>query len=227
MPSFLAAIRSRPAFAAYGLLAGLFAAGVGVDSFRSRNPASHPPAKVPILAEAPRYARDWQTVRMPPPPEIVALKPTSRDLEALAARFKLPDLIRTQPGGAEPEAKNSGFRLFKHDAATEAQPGDRIILNSFKVPKMPWGGEGLATLRPTGETDVHLIAAPRPRIELLGQWGLGALAGQDTDGNRWRAYGFIEPLRLGSVYLRGEAGAEGRAGSTGAYALVGFEWRRR
>ena len=226
MAKLLALLKSRPLFAAYGALAALFLSGVGLDSCRARSIRSNPPAGVPILVEPTRYARDWETERVTcPEPGIVALKPSPRDLEAIAAKFKLPDLIQTR--SAEPEAKPSGFRLFGRDAVTEALPGDRRILNAFKVPKMPWGGEGLATLRPTGETDVHLLAAPRPRLELAGQWGFGGLIGQDTEGGRWRAYGFVEPLRLGSVWLRGEAGAEGRIGGSAAYVLVGAEWRRR
>lgn len=226
MSKALAFLKSRPLFAAYGALAALFLSGVGLDSIRGRT-GKVAPAGVPILVEASRYARDWETERVTCPPlGIVALKPSSRDLEALAERFKLPDLIDTTRS-AEPEAQDSGFRLFKRDAATEALPGDRRILKAFNVPKMPWGGEGLATLRPTGETDVHLLAAPRPRLEIAGQWGFGGLIGQDTEGGRWRAYGFIEPLRLGSVWLRGEAGTEGRESGATAYVLVGAEWRRK
>ena len=226
MSKALAFLKSRPLFAAYGALAALFLSGVGLDSIRGRNVKATAPAGVPILVEAPRYARDWETERVTCPPlGIVAQKPSSRDLEAIAERFKLPDLIQTR--SAEPEAKPSGFRLFGRDAVTEALPGDRRILKAFNVPKMPWGGEGLATLRPTGETDVHLLAAPRPRLEIAGQWGFGGLIGQDTDGGRWRAYGFVEPLRLGSVWLRGEAGAEGRQDGSTAYVLLGAEWRRK
>lgn len=216
-------ITSRPAFALFGLLAGLFLAAQGIGTFKKPDP----PAGVAIRADPPRYARDWgREVVACPSGGIVALRPAQRELEAIAERFDLPDLVgkdAQDPTSARP----SPFQLFKRD--DPATLGDRKILNAFAVPKMPWGGEGLATLRPDGVTDVHLIAAPRPRFELSRQWGGGAMVGlSDVDafGERWKAYLFAEPLRVGSVWLRGEAGIEGRGGTQGWYALGGIEWRR-
>lgn len=220
----LSALASRPAFAAFGLVAGLFVSAQ-IGGIFAKPP---PPPGIAVRAEAPRSARDWLTVTVPcPEGGIVALRPSSNELAAVAERYGLPDLLPVPVPGMV-EAKPSPFRLFGKDAP--ATLGDRKILNAFAVPKMPWGGEGLATLRPDGVTDVHLIAASRPRFELSRQWGMGAMVGMsdvDTFGERWRTYLFVEPLRVGSVYVRGEVGLESRNGASGWYALAGLEWKRK
>lgn len=213
----------RPAFALFGLLAGLFLAAQGVGTFKKPDP----PAGVAVRVQPPRYARDWQAVRVECPSDgIVALRPAQRELVSIANKFDLPDLVATKATDLKPSDVHR-FGLF--GKSEPGQLGERKILNAFAVPRMPWGGEGLATLRPDGVTDVHILANPRPRSEFTRQWGGGAMVGlsdEDAFGQRWRAYLFAEPLRVGSVWLRGEAGLEGRAGTQGYYALLGFEWRR-
>ncbi|OHD17925.1 MAG: hypothetical protein A2Y38_13320 [Spirochaetes bacterium GWB1_59_5] len=56
-------------------------------------------------------------------------------------------------------------------------------------------------------------------------WGLGILGGTGEGGRRFRGYGLFEPLRIGRVVIRGEAGVEGRASETGWYAMAGGEIR--
>lgn len=60
---------------------------------------------------------------------------------------------------------------------------------------------------------------------LRGAFGLGGLWGKGSDGERFRAYGFAEPVKVGRFRLRGEAGVEGRAGETSWYAMAGAEIR--
>lgn len=75
------------------------------------------------------------------------------------------------------------------------------------------------------EVEIRTVQSGRKFFGPTGTYGLGALYGAGSDGQRWRAYGFAEPLRVGRVRLRGEAGVESRAGVTDWYAMVGGEVR--
>lgn len=88
--------------------------------------------------------------------------------------------------------------------------------------------EILATL-PEGtgprEVEIRTRQSAGSFWSLRGAYGLGALYGTGSDGERWRAYGFAEPVKVGRWLLRGEAGVEARAGVTDWYAMVGGEVR--
>jgi hypothetical protein len=44
---------------------------------------------------------------------------------------------------------------------------------------------------------------------------------------RGRAWGAVEPLRFGRLHLRGEIGADVRAGVTDGYVMAGVVWRSK
>lgn len=152
---------------------------------------------------------------------IVALRPSEKERRKLERNF-----------GVKLSAESPSRKLsdIGSDASKES-PGkvtQREVLAVRELPPMPTGGRALITLPPGGgEVEVTIKANRAKFLELTGIYGIGALAGLDQDGQRWRGYAFYEPLRLGRLHTRVEAGAEGRSGDSGLYAMAGVEIRSR
>jgi hypothetical protein len=123
-------------------------------------------------------------------------------------------------GGA---ASGPEFHLFP--GAPEPRSSESTILGEYRVPRAPHGGTELAELFGDGHLRLTFRARPTPYIEWRNAVEIGGLYGVGDDGQRWRAWAGWEPLRLGRIYLRGEAGGEGRAGGVGWYAMAGAVWR--
>lgn len=204
-------VSSRAGVALAALGCGLLLAGECSTHREARRTATAPV----VLKDTPQAAKmatetlSCQTVKV--------LRPTPKEARRIEERFGpiLGEIVAPEPTG------DSGRAFEGH----ELEPR---ILALKTVPKAPYGGEALVTLQPSGQTDVTFRANPRPFVEVRGVYGLGGLGGLDSEGRRWRAYGFAEPLRVGRFHLRGEGGVEGRGdGSSGWYALAGAELRLR
>ncbi|MBL0220042.1 MAG: hypothetical protein IPQ07_40020 [Myxococcales bacterium] len=114
------------------------------------------------------------------------------------------------------------------DASGKAIPGGfagaEVALEEVTLPRLPEGGSALVTRTASGDVSVHIAPKPRRFFELSPVWAVGALV-SPLDTARSRVYVRFDGLRLGRVHVVGEAGQEWRAGSAGAYAMVGAELR--
>lgn len=210
---------SRPALAAAALLAGVLVAGE-CNRFRGQArreavPTPAPPTKLELGSRV--VTLPCETVQ--------TLEPGRRDRERLAERYHRPDL-RT-PAGTESASKskepNAGGPSGK---AIDGQIAR--ILGERELPALPRGGTALITFEPGGAVAVTVAPKPERLFELSTTWEVGALAGVGTAGDtRARGWAAVEPLRWGNLHLRAEAGADLRAGTSDAYAMVGAVWRSK
>lgn len=150
---------------------------------------------------------------------VVALEPTERDRRRLAERYGRPELATPAPPSERGALAGDGSAI----------PGSVVrILAERELPVLPAGGTALVTLEPDGRTSVTVKPTPEKLLEWRATWELGGLYGLDTEGEtRGRAWAAVEPLRFGRIHLRGELGADVRAGVTDGYVMAGAVWRSR
>lgn len=159
----------------------------------------------------PAPAEERAEVKVLPCREIQAIEPTPRDRRRLAERYNRPDLSA--------EATARAFELGLNAAE---------IVGEKELEPMPAGGTVLVTLEPDGRVVVTADPAPEKLIAWGATWELGAMAGLDSEQEtRGRAWAAVEPIRFGRIHLRGELGADVRAGVTDGYAMVGAVWRSK
>jgi hypothetical protein len=160
--------------------------------------------------------------------DVVAIDPKPRDRERLAERYNRPDLVRRSAGISDiPRAAESGDNANVHSGLTFAQ-GETAILGERELPPLPAGGTALLTLEPDGRVEVTVKPDPVPLFDWRTTWEVGGMYGKGTAGDtRARAWAAVEPIRFGGFHLRGEIGADVRAGLTDGYAMVGVVWRSK
>ena len=109
-----------------------------------------------------------------------------------------------------------------------------LLVDGRPYPESPAGGKLWVTLESDGSANV--IAKPNEPeplpeerfwqfgnvFELGGLYGIGQ--GGDTRSRAWAAW---EPVRLGRIHLRAEAGVDLRAGQSDGYVMGGAVWRSK
>lgn len=171
---------------------------------RAQEAAVAPQVAPPTKAE--ERAQD----KVVPCVDVKAIEPSRKERARVAEEYHRPDLA---PLAGEFERR-----------PPSARPAE--IVGERVLPLMPDGGRALITLEPDGRVEVTTVANPEPFFGWRSAYEAGALYGVGSGGDaRWRAWAAVEPLRLGRVHLRVEAGAEQRAGQVDAYAMAGAVWR--
>jgi len=161
----------------------------------------------------------------------VVAPPTKAEEKAEERPLPCVDVKAIEPGKKErrriaEEYRRDDLRELGREFEVGATPRVAEILGERELPVMPDGGRALVTLEPGGRVEVTTVANPEPSLEWRSAYEAGALYGVGSGGDaRWRAWAAVEPLRLGRVHLRVEAGAEQRAGQVDAYGMAGAVWR--
>ena len=170
--------------------------------------------RVVQVAPTQRFA-DLERVRVPA--ELAVPVVPGRVLERLARDYDRPGLATVTPAGEVVDARGA--------VLPGGLAGAEVALGEFRLPRLPEGGSGLVTREPGGE--VSLLAKPeaRPFWSLRSEWAAGALVAPQDPAGQWRGYVRWSGLRVGRVHLVAEGGAQARAGTSSAYALVGAEVR--
>lgn len=186
---------------------GMLAAGVGIGillvgecrDFRRQDP---PTPRVAVHVRAvERYRPDVIA------PSLRVYVPAPKDAAKLEERVDLP--IRGE-GDTRPEAHDLLAQVVDPDC------GEIVVTLPPAVGEAP------------REVQVTVIPAPPKLIEWRNLYEIGGLYGIGTGGEtRARGWAAVEPLRWGRLHLRGEVGADLRAGVTDGYAMVGVVWRSR
>ena len=109
-----------------------------------------------------------------------------------------------------------------------------LLVDGRPYPESPAGGKLWVRLEADGETTVVVKPnEPKPLpaekfFQFGNVWELGGLYGIGQDGEtRSRAWAAYEPIRLGRIHLRAEAGVDLRAGQSDGYVMGGAVWRSR
>lgn len=169
----------------------------------------------PVVAP-PTRAEEKAEERVLPGRDVRAIEPGKRERARIAEEYHRPDLA--------PLAGEFERRLPSVPGQVAARPAE--VVGERVLPAMPDGGRALVTLEPDGRVEVTTVTNPEPFFEWRSAYEVGGLYGVGSGGDaRWRAWAAVEPLRLGRVHLRVEAGAEQRAGQVDAYAMAGAVWR--
>lgn len=161
----------------------------------------------------------------------VVAPPTKAEEKAEERPLPCVDVKAIEPGKKErkriaEEYHRDDLRELGRELEARATPRVAEILGERELPVMPDGGRALVTLEPDGRVEVTTVANPEPFFEWRSAYEVGGLYGVGSGGDaRWRAWAAVEPLRLGRVHLRVEAGAEQRAGQVDAYGMAGAVWR--
>ena len=225
-----AAITSKPVRLAIGA-AALVWLGLEWGDHREKNAV----ITAPVTLQTVQRARDWPVAPLPECPAIAEIKPPAKERKRLEQRFGVdlsPAVVAENATVQEAQKFTeseqprdvNGAPMFP--LASPALVAETRILAYKTVPKAPHGGEVLATLKP-GDPQIALDfrANPRPFIETKADYGMGVEGGVTGDGQRWRAYGFVEPLRVGRFTLRALGGGEMRDGETGWFVGAALEFR--
>jgi hypothetical protein len=239
---------SRPALMIMAALGGAVALGLAQ---RACAPPP-PPAVGGITPESPRTepakdVRDAPEERTPPPPQIIVIRPGERDRARIAGEIQRPDMAREFTEESIDAARRLGVITEEEAAAALASyraeqerlardnrdlkekliQFERELVARRTIPPAPWGGTATATTsRVTGRTDVDFVRAPRPRVNWLWDFGVGArytwsdaevtsTTGEpieaDTSAQTVDAHLFAEPVEFGRRFptvLRLEAAYE-------------------
>jgi len=170
--------------------------------------------RVVQVAPTRRFA-ELERVRVPA--ELAVPVVPGRVLERLARDYDRPGLATVTAGGEVVEARGA--------VLPGGLAGAEVALGEFRLPRLPEGGGALVTREPGGE--VSLVVKPEARrfVGLRSEWAVGAMLSPADPAGEWRGYVRWSGLRVGRVHVVAEGGAQARAGTSSAYALVGAEVR--
>lgn len=162
--------------------------------------------------------------------DVRAIEPGKKERARIAEEYHREDLREVAEafeasllGGV---ADGGGRGVDELPRVTAPAPRVAEIVGERILPVMRHGGKALVTLEPDGRVELTTVANPEPRFEWRSAYEFGGLYGVGSTGDaRWRAWAAAEPLRVGHLHLRVEAGAEQRAGQVDAYAMAGAVWR--
>ncbi len=188
----------------------------------------------------------------PPPPVAQILPPTPGEIATPSAVLPCVPVKVLQPSGKrlkEIAAETGGlvgatkptevvvpprFGEIVPPAGSGEPDYPLLLVDGRPYPESPAGGKLWVTLEQDGSANV--VAKPNEPeplpeerfwqfgnvFELGGLYGIGQ--GGDTRSRAWAAW---EPVRLGRIHLRAEAGVDLRAGQSGGYVMGGAVWRSR
>jgi len=193
------------------------------------NKAEQEAVVAPVVAP-PTPAEEKAEERALPGRDIKAIEPGRKERARIAEEYHREDLREVAEafeaallGGVA----DGGGRVVD-ELPRVAAPAPRVaeIVGERELPVLRHGGKALVTLEPDGRVELTTVANPEPRFEWRSAYEFGGLYGVGSAGDaRWRAWAAAEPLRVGHLHLRVEAGAEQRAGQVDAYAMAGAVWR--
>jgi hypothetical protein len=208
----LGVLFSRPAIAIASAAIAVVLVGE-CNAFRSDQAEKSVPSVAP-----PTKVEERSPEVVLPCRDVVAIEPSEKDRKRLAEKYRNPEILR---------APESGDNANVHSGATFVQ-NEPAILGERELPPMPSGGTALVALEPSGRVELTVAPNPEPLIDWRATWEAGAMYGIGSEGEaRGRAWGAVEPLRFGRLHLRGEIGADVRAGVTDGYVMAGVVWRSR
>lgn len=181
----------------------------------------------PVVAP-PTAAEAKAEEKLLPDRDVKAIEPGKKERARIAEEYHRPDLAK--PAADKPlriKCVTKGCAEAEADVIArwnEEQSAE--VLGERELPLMPDGGRALITLEPDGRVEVTTVANPEKDFAFGSAYEFGGLYGVGSAGDaRWRVWAAAEPLRVGHLHLRVEAGAEQRAGQVDAYAMVGAVWR--
>lgn len=195
--SWLKLFASRPALLFVGLTGWAMAVGMATRACW-RPPEPSGPASVATEStrtEPSKDSRKWAEEDTAPPPKINVLRPEAGQRAKIAERLDRPDLVReVTPDTIEAQRVLGVITQEQADAmlasyideqnrlASQVRTlKDRILqferelVARRDIPPSPWGGTATATTsRVTGVTDIDVERNPRPRVDWLWDFGVGA-----------------------------------------------------
>lgn len=212
---------------AIGLSVALILLGGECSAWKQDHPKPPPPV-AQIIPPTPGEIATPSTVLPCVPVQV--LQPSPKRLKEIAK----------ETGWLAGAPKPSGVVVPPHLGEIVAPAGSSepnyplLLVDGRPYPESPAGGKLWVTLEQDGSANV--IAKPNePKplpAERFWQFGntfeLGGLYGVGQGGDtRSRAWGAWEPVRLGRIHLRAEAGVDLRAGQSDGYVMGGAVWRSR
>jgi len=220
---------------AIGLFAALALVGGECSAWRQDHPKPKPPVAVQTQptaasAEMDRIIEDCLAVQtlQPTPAERKRIAKDSGRAD-FAAQATAPAAIRTGP--VRPA---QGGEIVAPAASGGSGPDYPVLLFENVLPAMPAGGIAWGFLEMDGSGSLTVKPNPVPKapaerfFEFANVFELGGLYGIGQGGDtRSRAWGAWEPVRLGRIHLRAEAGVDLRAGQSDGYVMGGAVWRSR
>lgn len=212
---------------AIGLFAALALVGGECSAWRQDHPKPPPPVAVVLPPTAGEIATPSTVL---PCVQVKALQPTEKRRKEIAQ----------ETGGLVGAPKPSEvvvpprFGEIVPPAGAGGPDYPLLLVDGRPYPESPAGGKLWVTLEQDGSANV--VAKPNEPnplpaerffafgnvFELGGLYGIGQ--GGDT---RSRAWGAWEPVRLGRIHLRAEAGVDLQAGRSDGYVMGGAVWRSK
>jgi len=212
---------------AIGLFAALALVGGECSAWRQDHPKPPPPV-AQILPPTPGEIATPSTVLPCVPVKVLQpsgkrLKEIAKETGGLVGAPKSPEVVVPPRFGEIVPPAGAGEPDYP-----------LLLVDGRPYPESPAGGKLWVTLEQDGSANV--IAKPNEPeplpAERFWQFGnvfeLGGLYGVGQGGDiRSRAWGAWEPVRLGRIHLRAEAGVDLRAGQSDGYVMGGAVWRSR